>query len=274
MSSQNSQTVTPSNAPQPFFHTTPPEALGQLIHKSVLMGDRSFEIDYPGDADRLLDHPSTHEAFNADDYMPYWAELWPSAQMLGEALLEEAHQPNWPGRSRALATPENPDPSNLLTHRTALEIGCGVGLPGIVALSLGLHVIFSDYDATAVSFAARNAAANGFNDFETLALDWRVPPDFQVPLILAADVIYEERNIEALVTFLQAVLMPGGVCLLSDPDRSTRGGFRYALKRAGFTFTQRQMAVAGPEGRKVKGTVYRIQHGTVASVPLSRDRPS
>ncbi|MGB3293541.1 MAG: methyltransferase [Phormidesmis sp.] len=219
----------------PFLHTTPTDAVGQLIHKPVTVGNKTFKITYPGDADRLLDHPSTHLAFNTDDYMPYWAELWPSAQMLSEALLQQRP-----------------------VDSTALEIGCGVGLPGIVALSLGMHVIFSDYDATAVEFAAQNALDNGFDDFETLPLDWRVPPDFQVPLILAADVIYEERNIPPLVAFIQTVLAPGGICLLSDPDRSTRGGFCYALKQAGLTFTQQPMVADGPEGRRVKGTVYRV----------------
>ena len=222
---------------RPFFHTTPADAVGELIHKPVTVGNTTFKITYPGDADRLLDHPSTHRAFNTDDYMPYWAELWPSAQMLGEALLQQS----WPA------------------GLTALEIGCGVGLPGVVALSLGMHVIFSDYDATAVEFAAQNARDNGFSNFETLPLDWRVPPDLQVPLILAADVIYEERNIPPLVAFIQAVLAADGTCLVSDPDRSTRGGFCYALRQAKLKFTQQPMLADGPEDRQVKGTVYRIQ---------------
>lgn len=242
----------PTAAPQPFLHVTPPEALGKLTHKSVRVGTRTFEIDYPGDADRLLNHPSTHDAFQADAYMPYWAELWPSAQMLGEALLIERAKSSWPSQG-----------SNRPKMRV-LEIGCGVGLPGIVALSLGCHVIFSDYDATAVEFAARNAIANGFTDFETLPLDWRFPPNFQVPLILAADVIYEERNIAPLLAFIQAVLTPDGICLLSDSDRTTRGGFRYALKQTNLRFSQQKMEADGPtsfaEGRRVKGTVYRIEH--------------
>ena len=39
----------------------------------------------------------------------------------------------------------------------ALEVGCGLGLPGIVALSMGLQVTFSDYDACALRFAADEA---------------------------------------------------------------------------------------------------------------------
>jgi predicted nicotinamide N-methyase len=220
---------------KPFLHTTPTEALGQPTYRSITVGQKTFKIAYPGNADQLLDHPSTHSAFQADEYMPYWAELWPASQMLANALVTQKPSAD-----------------------TALEIGCGVGLPGIVALSLGMHVIFSDYDETAVAFAARNATANGFSDFETLPLDWRVPPPMQVPLILAADVIYEERNIAPLIAFIQAVLAPDGLCLLSDPDRSTRGGFCYALKQAKLKFRQQPATADGPEGRVVKGSVYQI----------------
>jgi len=225
---------------QPFLHTTPTETLEQSVQRRVAMSDRTFTIACPSNADKILNHPSTHEAFEADQYMPYWAELWPASQMLGEALIKEAKQQNW------------------TADTTALELGCGVGLSGIVALSLGMHVIFSDYDAAAVAFAAENARTNGFNNFETLPLDWRAAPRFQAPLILAADVIYEERNISPLIQFIRAGLAPEGVCLLSDPDRSTRGGFRHALKKSDLSFSTQTAEAPGPENRTVKGSVYRI----------------
>ena len=237
MPTANSQSDTASGRSPAFLHQTPAEAVDQLIYKKVAVGTQTFNIAYPGNADQLLDHPSTHSAFDQDEYMPYWAELWPASQMVGEARVQDT----WPDNHRAL------------------EIGCGVGLSGVVALSLGMHVTFSDYDATAVEFAARNAIANGYSNFDTCALDWRVPPEQQFPLILAADVIYEERNIAPLIAFIRKVLTPDGLCLLSDPDRSTRGGFRYALKQAKLTFTRQTMEAEGPENRIVTGRVYRIR---------------
>ncbi|MEL6162104.1 MAG: hypothetical protein AAFR18_23100, partial [Cyanobacteria bacterium J06627_32] len=98
-------------APQPFLHTTPPEALGNIVHKSVEVGDRTFRIAYPSDNDRILDHPSTQSAFEADEYLPYWAEVWPASQMLAQALLDPSIL-------------KQPGPGN----QVALELGCGVGL--------------------------------------------------------------------------------------------------------------------------------------------------
>ena len=181
--------------------------------------------------------------------MPYWADLWPAARMLAKAILREP----WP---------EGPLP--------ALEIGCGLGLPGIAALSRGLRVTFSDYDATALHFAARNARRNGFDDFETLRLDWRRPPEsLQVPVVLASDLLYELRNVEPLVGLIQKVLLPDGVCLLTDQDRVPSHLLRETLAAEGLPFTTQVMHAGEPGGRRVRGTLYRIRRGAsplVASV--------
>jgi predicted nicotinamide N-methyase len=188
--------------------------------------------------DRLLDHPAIQAAFGEDEYMPYWADLWPAARMLAKAVLREP----WP-TDRPLE---------------ALEIGCGLGLPGIAALAAGLKVIFSDYDATALRFAADNARRNGFDQFRTLRLDWRYPPaDLKVPVVLAADVVYELRSVEPLIEFILHVLQPGGICLLTDSDRWPSTAFKLRLCQLDLPYTTKVMH-AGMPGRRVRGTLYRI----------------
>jgi predicted nicotinamide N-methyase len=218
---------------------TPWEALGPIIREQVLIEGQSFTITRPDEADRLLDHPFVDSAFAEDEYLPYWTELWPAARMLAKAI---THEPWTPGTE-------------------ALEIGCGLGLPGIVALSRGLGVTFSDYDATALRFASENARLNGFDDFRVLHMDWRSPPDnLEVPVLLASDLIYEQRNIEPLVALIKRVLAPAGLCLLTDQDRIPSAALRETLTARGLDF-RTQVARAGePGGRRVKGTLYRIQH--------------
>ncbi|ESA39017.1 methyltransferase type 12 [Leptolyngbya sp. Heron Island J] len=228
---------------QPFLHTTPDEALVDTVEQLVVIPfkqgnvTRQFRLILPTSIDALLDHPATYEAFAQDEYMPYWAELWPSALMLGRAIAQRV----WPTKMRVL------------------EVGCGLGLSGLVALALGMDVVFSDYDIAALDFAARNARRNGFEQFRTLPLDWRCPPEgLQVPLMLAADVIYEARNINPLIRLMSTVLASGGECWLSDPDRPHRQDFQVALTAQGFDFDMMPMTLERPDQPTVKGTVYRI----------------
>ena len=50
-----------------------------------------------------------------------------------------------------------------------------------------------------------------------------------MPVILASDLIYELRNVEPLVAFVKKVLVPGGVCLLTDQDRIPSHALRETL---------------------------------------------
>jgi 2-polyprenyl-3-methyl-5-hydroxy-6-metoxy-1,4-benzoquinol methylase len=142
----------------------------------------------------------------------------------------------------------------------ALEIGCGLGLPGIAALARGLRVTFSDYDATALRFAADNARLNGYHEFETLQMDWRFPPERRKwPVILAADLIYEMRNVPPIVRLIKHLLAPDGVCLLTDQDRVPSHVLRDTLAAEGLPFTTQVMRAGEPGGRRLKGTLYRIR---------------
>jgi len=220
---------------------TPLDAVGEVTRETVIVEHKTFLIDRPRESDRLLDHPTVRTAFAADEYMPYWADLWPAARMLAKVIVKE----NWPR------------PNGQPLH--ALEIGCGLGLPGIVALSMGLQVTFSDYDATALRFAADNARLNDFEDFDTLQMDWRQPPvDRQYPVLLASDLIYEMRNVEPLVALIKQLLAPGGTCLLTDQDRVPSHVLRDRLTAEKLPFTTQMVRAGEPGGRRVKGTLYRI----------------
>jgi predicted nicotinamide N-methyase len=223
---------------------TPEDALGPTVREKVFIDDKTFVITHPGESDKLLDHPAVRAAFAADEYMPYWADLWPSARMMAKIILREP----WPEADPPLEV---------------LEIGCGLGLPGIAALSRGLRVIFSDYDSTALRFAADNARINGFREpqFRTLAMDWRDPPeDLRVPVILASDLIYEERSVAPVVALIKRLLAPDGTCLLTDQDRTPAPLLRAAIPEAGLTFTTQFVRAGEPGGRRYKGTLYRIRH--------------
>ncbi len=222
----------------PHLPETPLEALGPIEEETVFIEDHTFLVTKPTDSDRLLDHPQVRSAYVADQYMPYWADLWPAARMLAKAIVREP----WSG------------------PLDALEIGCGLGLPGIAALAMGLRVTFSDYDATALRFAADNAKRNGFEHFETLQMDWRFPPEKRRwPVILAADLIYEMRNVAPIVKLIKQLLAPDGLCLVTDQDRVPSHVLRDTLAAEGLPFTTQIMRAGEPGGRRMKGTLYRIR---------------
>jgi predicted nicotinamide N-methyase len=233
-------TTTTDTAPslQPFPET-PLDALGPTVCDRVMVGGKVFTIGRPSESERLLDHPVVQSAFARDEYMPYWTGLWPVARMLAKVIVREP----WP---RGLE---------------ALELGCGLGLPGIAALSCGLRVIFSDYDGTALRFAADNARRNGLTDFELLQMDWRYPPaGLRVPVLLASDLTYEIRNVNPLVALIKQVLLPDGICLLTDQDRVPAPELRDTLAAEGMAFTTELVRAAEPGMPRQKGTLYRIRH--------------
>jgi predicted nicotinamide N-methyase len=225
----------------PRYHATPPEAVTETVRETVFVGDYTFRIDRPVDSDKLLDHPWVRSAYAADEYVPYWAQLWPSARMLAKVVVRE----RWEAYPRPVRV---------------LEVGCGLGLAGVAALARGLSVTFSDVDETAVAFAARNARLNGFTEFRTGLLDFRCPPDdVKYPVVIGSDLMYEPRLVDPLVGLLRAVLEPGGVCLITDPGRTPARVFRWKLVEAGFDVTGEPVRAGEPGGNRVKGTLYRIR---------------
>lgn len=205
------------------------ERLGPLVTERVDVEHLTFFIQKPSQTDEPLE--------DLPDYIPFWADLWPAARMLAKVILRESWAPG----------------------TEALELGCGLGLPGIVALSRGTKVTFSDLDHCALHFAADNARRNGFDDFRTLLLDWRAPPtDLKFPVIFGADLIYEQSHAELLAGVIRQMLAPGGTCWLTDLERLPGRGLHQALTDADLHWTRQTVRAGEPGGRRYKGTLYRI----------------
>ena len=231
---------------EPRLHSTPPEAVKEQVRDTVLLDGLTLKIDRPRGSDMLFDHPAVRAAYAADSYMPYWADLWPAARMLAKTILKES----WEKYEK---------PASGKLH--ALEVACGLGLAGIVALHRGLKVTFSDIDELAVHYAALNARLNGYKDFTTAAIDLRSPPNEKYDIILGSDLLYEPRLVEPVIAFIQDVLAPAGVCFLADPDRESAKPFRWAAESAGLRVEASFARAGEPGGERTKGTIYRITHG-------------
>ncbi len=199
-------------------------------------GGFTAEILLPAPAEELIDE----DEFDADERLPYWAELWPAARSLTAVLVDEPRLPN-----------------------RVIELGCGVGLPSLALCWRGVRVVASDYYEDALRYVAENARHNGIDPPERLNLDWRsVPAGLpRFPLAVAADVLYEERNSSAFAAAIHSLVEPGGSVLLADPDRVHLGGFLRRMTSAGWALDElpehREMSPAG-NGMQVRVRLFRL----------------
>src|SRR6478609_12225246 len=104
----------------------------RVLLDRIRVGDVELELLRPAAPDALIDE----EAFADDEFLPYWAELWPAATALAEGL---------------------PDVAGL----RVVELGCGLGVPSLVAAVREADVTATDWASEAVELLRANAERNG-----------------------------------------------------------------------------------------------------------------
>ena len=178
-----------------------------LVEETVVLGGRELSVLRPRDSEALLDE----EAFEHEEYLPYWAELWPSGVALARAVAARS-----------------------LGGVRVLELGCGLGVPSIAAALAGARVLATDWSADAVALTRLNAERNGA-DVETAIVPWNAPDPLVAagpwPLVLASDVLYERRNADLLLDLLPRLVDERGEVLLADPARPHAATFLEAAAR-------------------------------------------
>jgi predicted nicotinamide N-methyase len=180
----------------------------------ILVGHHELVLRRPDDPEALIDV----ERFGVDEFMPYWAELWPSGIALARHVV---------------ALP--------LSGRRVLELGCGLGVPSLAAALAGGDVLATDWAPEALALLETNAAANGLR-VETLVLDWRdsAPAGGPFDVVLAADVLYEARNAEPLLAMLDDAVAAGGEAIVADPGRRHAPAFFEAVAARAWSTEQRR----------------------------------
>jgi predicted nicotinamide N-methyase len=97
-----------------------------------------------------------------------------------------------------------------------VEIGCGLGLPSLVAAAHGAKVTAVDWAADAIELLERNAQRNGLS-MRAERRDWREPWGERFDLAVAADVLYERRNVEPVLARLRELAPQALVGLAGRP---------------------------------------------------------
>ena len=214
-------------------------------------GGTTLLVTRPSDTDALLDQA----ADDPEQNLPYWAELWPS----GIALAAEVQA----------------DPS-IVCGKDVLELGSGVGITAAVALKAGANLLATDYAEESLLLTRITALRHAGVEPETMRINWREPDASLLaahpegyPVVLAADVLYERRDIDPLLELFDRVVAPDGVLWLAEPGRPPASIFLESASRAGWSFTTSTWSGPWPDPNdaEVVARVHQMRRKSAASKP-------
>jgi predicted nicotinamide N-methyase len=162
---------------------------------SVLsVDDRELSLLHPANSDDLISEAD----FVRDERLPYWADIWPSAQVLASYLSR------LDGAGRSL-----------------LELGCGAGLVATAGALAGFRICATDYYEDALRFTTLNVAQHSGQVPETRLVDWRaLPTDLgRFDLVVGSDVLYERTYGALVARAVDITLTQHGEAIIADPGR-------------------------------------------------------
>jgi predicted nicotinamide N-methyase len=201
----------------------PAGAVSDVVEETVVVGGRPLRLLRPRDGDAVLDELLAEDDPD-EDRLPFWTQLWPSGTALAQAI---AARP--------------------LAGRRVLELGCGLGLVGVTAARAGATVTVVDRSPEAIAFATLNAERNGVTlQAAVRAFDQprRLLAEAPWDLVLAADVLYEQRNVPVLLWLLPRLVAQDGEVWLADPGRPMLSRLLAGAEATGW---RRAQVAAGPD---------------------------
>lgn len=182
--------------------------------------------------------------------LPYWAEIWPS----GIALAAEV-----------LLRP------SLVAGKPVVELGSGVGVTAAAAMLAGAQLLATDYSPHSLLLTELTCLRAGLGVPTTRIINWRDPAvDFvqdsgeQWPVVIAADVLYESRDIQPILDVCRRILAPGGTVLLAEPGRHVAQTAIRCAREQGWQIGTRRHSGPWPDqkDKDVVVSVHTMQHRT------------
>lgn len=188
----------------------------KTVWETVTIGPRDFHFLTIEDPETLLDEKTLAQTHGELEIQPYWAQAWDAAYALAEYLFE---------------IPELPT-------LNVMEIGCGLGITGAVAASIGAKVTMGDYATPALPFARVNSYP-WQQTVDVQQINWRTDQlDQKFDLIIGADVLYDRDEIPFLDQFCRRHLNNDGAFLHADPHRAMTVEYINSLTELGWSARQ------------------------------------
>ena len=159
--------------------------------------DRHVRFFAPKSLDKFIDPGDIFHDF------PLWSKIWEASIILSDYLS---------------GMPVD-------SEKRFLEIGCGMGVVGVVASAFGHRVTMTEYNPDALNFARANARANlSANDtgLKITELDWGKPRlEGLFDYIIGSEVIYKEKDYQPILKLFKTFLKPSGEIILAEGVRKT-----------------------------------------------------
>lgn len=182
----------------------------RTVTRPLRVAERDVVLLSPANADDLI----SEDDYVQDERLPYWADLWPSAQILANevAIMRLAGQ-------------------------RVLELGCGLGVVSLAAAMAGAEVTATDYYDDAILFASLNVADATGKQIATRMVNWVAMPDDlgKYDVVLASDVLYEHRYAAMVADAIARTLVRGGEAIVADPGRIALDEFLEECSDRGLT---------------------------------------
>jgi predicted nicotinamide N-methyase len=204
----------------------------ELVDVTLPVSGRRYAIARPSGEGRDI----LFERAKADPerQMPYWAKVWPSGVALADVVIERADE---------------------VRDRQVLELGAGLGVTAAAVLQEGGKLVTADYAPLPLALCRLNGLLNSGRAPGSICFNWRDPEQVRevlrrhppIGLILAADVLYEFRDIAPLIDVIERLLAPGGSLWLAEPVRRTAQRFLDMVAADGWHIESRRIRAAWPD---------------------------
>ena len=206
----------------------------KLTFDKLTVKDQTVRLLKVADIEEFLDGK---DPFADVTDFPFWIKLWEAAMVLSYVL---ASLPEAKGKR-------------------LLELGAGLGAPGLAAASCGFDVTLSDYEDIIRDFQKVSVAASGLGNVNCVHLDWLDPPELEpFDVLAAAEVLFREEFFDPLLEVFQKYLKPGGsIFLAHDAKRKCLPLFLEKAKKDYHIAINKQ--VIKKDGREIVVIINRLQ---------------
>ncbi len=178
-----------------------------LVQRKFSFGSETLIIEELVDVEDSIDivfkwlESKNLPASEIEHLAPYFGKIWPAALGLAQWVADEGKK---------------------LKNKTLLEIGCGLGMPGLLASKLGATVTLSDGHPDVARFLERNLKINNISTIDFVTPNWHTGQvcEQKFDYVIASDVLYESYHPDFFAKIFDTQASSKGVIVLTDPGRA------------------------------------------------------